>query len=174
MNRPQIGMQYRTVVNSTLTGLSWAASLAGKVINVAFTPTAGMVELFDEFRVISARLRLMFNTATPSDVSYGHSHGLCYDPSGVAATLADYDAVMRYRNSDTFYLTTAQPVHEYVVNHLTHMSSDGVTLLDEAIKTEATWTAGAFYVAPADGPVTETVRIQIEYVVEYSKPRATF
>ncbi len=171
--RPQVGLNYRQVVNSGIGAIQWATSNAGKVIALAYTPPAGMAELFDEYCVLSARVRLHFNTTSASSVSYGHSHTMCFDPSGVAATPADSDVILRYRNSDNMFLSVNSPIHEYMIRNCTHLSSDGVTLLSEPIKTESTWTIGNCYIAPAESAVTEMIRYTVEYVVVYSKPRAS-
>jgi hypothetical protein len=176
LGRPQLGLSYKQVVNGGLSTVSWAASAAGKVIAMSFTPPAGMVELFDEYRIVSARLRLMFNAtlaAVPGSLSYGHCHSLCFDPSGVAVTPADYDTILRYRNSSNIFLSAFDPVKEYLVKDCTHLSSDGVTLLSEPIKTDSAWVPGNCYIAPGDSASTEYIRYTIEYVVVYSKPRAS-
>lgn len=168
-SRPQLGMSYNSVINSTIQVTSWTASLAASNILLEYAPSARMILLFDEYRVLSAKIRFHFTPSLPSSVSYGHSHAVCFDPSG-SSLVPDYYSALAYRNSDNMYLTAFKPVHEYTIRGCTHVVSN--TLVADALKTDVTWEAGNIFVAPM-ATATETINYTVEYVVEFSKPRAS-
>lgn len=167
--RPQVGLSYRQVNNTDLASISWAATGVAVDKDLIFTPSANMIALFDEYVVKSATVRFHYATATPGNPSYGHGHVCCFDPTG-SATATAYNPILSYRNSDEFFLTINKPIQEYKISNCTHLSSDGVTLLSDPIKTDTAWSVGHLYTAPIVS-ATESINYTVEFVVVYSKPR---
>jgi hypothetical protein len=168
--RPQVGLSYKQVINDTIASVSWAASGSTKDLTLTYTPSAAMLALFDEYKVLSARIRWTFTPTALTDLSYGQAFAMCFDPSGSAA-VTTYATTLAYRNSVNMYPSVMKPVHEYLIRRCTHLSSDGATLLSESLKTDVAWTAGHCYLTPTSA-LTASFSFAIEYEVEFSKPRS--
>lgn len=176
-------MNYQSLITTQPNTVSWSGSPDIKPLTFVFTPSAAMAALWDVYRVTNIHIRLLF---TPSgstykgDVSYGHPHAICYDPSnivsGVPTTLL---AVLSYRNSEIFALTNVKPQIDYNVKNPTRYayssssSAGGADLLlTDPISTDSSWNAGALYISPWTAYTTEVVGYVVEYTVQYSQPRA--